>query len=70
MKTVWTGIRSRAYWRLAAILTGTYLTLASLGKTGDWWFAGTMASGFYLFWFFGSCAHSRKLMLSKKAGEA
>ena len=56
MKAIWQWVGSAAYWRLAAILTGTYMTIASLGKTGDWWFAGSMAAGFILCWVYGSFA--------------
>ena len=56
MGTIWKWVGSAAYWRLAAILTNTYLTIAALGKTGDWWFAATIALGFYLCWIYATNA--------------
>ena len=50
MKSIWRWVGSRAYWMLAAILTSIFLTIAALVKTGDWWFAGSMALGFCLCW--------------------
>lgn len=60
MKTIWNWIGSRSYWASASILTGGYLSIAVLGKTLDWWFAGTVALGFYLCWLYGSLAHGIK----------
>ena len=48
MIAFWKWVGSPGYWAFAAIFTGAYLTIATLGKTGDWVFSGAVALGFYL----------------------
>ena len=60
MKAVWDWIGSPAYWRLSAIVTGFYLAIAVLGKTGDWLFSFATLLGFYLCW-----RSSRKAMQAR-----
>ena len=52
MKSFWQWIRSPSYWKMMAIITGVFLTIAVLGKTGDWIFATSIALGFYSCWKF------------------
>jgi hypothetical protein len=58
MKAIWQWIGSPAYWRLAAIFTGIYLTIAALGQKGDWFFAASIGLGFWLCWTYSAYAHS------------
>jgi hypothetical protein len=60
MKSIWQWVGSPSYWKLAAIITGVYLTIAVLGKTGDWWFAASTSLGFYLCWVYATFAHGIK----------
>jgi hypothetical protein len=53
----WAG--SPRYWQASAVLVGTYLSIAALGKTADWYFTASMAFGFCLCW-----AFSRKATLA------
>jgi hypothetical protein len=67
MKALWNWIGSPAYWRLAAALVSIFMTIAVLGKTGDWLFSASIAFGFYLCWQYGkhykqsSCAPEKGL---------
>ena len=48
MIAFWKRVGWSGYWVFAAIYTGAYLTIAVLGKTGDWFLSGAVALGFYL----------------------
>jgi hypothetical protein len=52
LKTIWDWVGSKSYWRLSAVLTGSFLTIAALGKTDNWYFAASMAFGFFVCWTF------------------
>ena len=52
MKTIWDWFGSPAYFKWSASLTGIYLTIVVLGKTGDWMYAASIAFGFYLVWYY------------------
>jgi len=50
MKRLWQWVGSPSYWKLIAIMHTIFLTIATLGKTGDWMFATAMLLGFYFCW--------------------
>jgi len=50
MKCLLQWVVSPTYWKLAAIMTAIFLTIATLGKTGDWMFSTGILLGFYFCW--------------------
>jgi hypothetical protein len=60
MKALLNWIGSPAYWRLAAIFIGVYLTIAALDQSDDWSFAASIAIGFWLCWTYSAHAHGIK----------
>ena len=74
MKAIWNWIGSPSYWKSAAIIHALYITIAALGKTGDWTWAAVMLLSFYVFWELCAeateAAHDKKVKLALEALEA
>jgi len=55
-KRFWDWVDSPSYWKSGAVITTIFLTIATLGKTGDWMLTAAIAWGFYLCWEFSARA--------------
>lgn len=52
MKKIWDWVGSPTYCKLSAALLGVYVSIATLGITGDWMLAGAIALSFCFVWDF------------------